>query len=476
MLKNETEKSVNNRSRYLIKNFGILTISNFASKILVFLLVPLYTSVLTTTEYGTFDLVVSTVSLLFPIFTLNIVDSVMRFLMDKAKSKKDVASIGVKYIFISIFVISFLLLIMQEFNLISAFKGLEIYIFLYYISYVLNQFFVQYAKGLEKVKDMAIAAFLGTIVMVATNVLFLLVFKIGLYGFFLANILSQIIQVIYFVIKMKFWNIFSSFNIDKLLEKEMLSYSIPLIFTALGWWINNASDKYVVSFACGVAANGILSVAYKIPSIINTVQGIFNQAWQISAIKEYDQDDVENFYGNVFSYLNILMCVIASILILLTKPLASFLYAKDFYVAWEYVPFLLISCVFNFSSGFIGPILAAKKDSKTMAKSAIIGALTNLVLNILLVIFIGIQGVTIATAVSSIIIYHIRKTAVASNFHVSKYYKVVITWILLIVQAITGIYFSWWTVEAIILFVIVIINWNILKLALEKFAFGFLKN
>ncbi|HAQ8217931.1 TPA: oligosaccharide flippase family protein, partial [Enterococcus faecium] len=52
------------KTKYLIKNMGILTISNFSSKILVFLLVPLYTSVLSTTEYGTYDLTISTATLL----------------------------------------------------------------------------------------------------------------------------------------------------------------------------------------------------------------------------------------------------------------------------------------------------------------------------------------------------------------------------------------------------------------------------
>ena len=67
---------------------------------------------------------------------------------------------------------------------------------------------------------------------------------------------------------------------------EMLKYCVPLIVTVIGWWINSASDRYVVAFICGVSANGLLSVSYKIPTIINTLQAIFTQAWQISAINE----------------------------------------------------------------------------------------------------------------------------------------------------------------------------------------------
>ena len=59
--------------KYLLKNVGLLALSNFGSKILVFLLVPLYTRMLTTEEYGTFDLYVSTITLLIPILSLNII-------------------------------------------------------------------------------------------------------------------------------------------------------------------------------------------------------------------------------------------------------------------------------------------------------------------------------------------------------------------------------------------------------------------
>ena len=97
---------MNQRYKYLLKDTGLLTISNFASKVLVFLLVPLYTSVLSTEEYGIYDLIVSTVSLLYPLLTLNIVDAVMRFTMDKDVDKKQVAYIGIRYVGISVLVIA----------------------------------------------------------------------------------------------------------------------------------------------------------------------------------------------------------------------------------------------------------------------------------------------------------------------------------------------------------------------------------
>lgn len=454
---------MNKRTKVLLKNLSILTISNFASKILVFILVPLYTSVLSTDEYGTYDLIVSTVSLLVPILTLNIIDAVMRFLMDKDCNKTQVATIGIKFILISIFIVAIMLFIIKSFGLIPKLNGLYIYIFMYFCFYVFNQYCIQLAKGLDKVKEMGIAGVLGTLVMLLTNVIFLLVFKWGLIGFFLANILAQVIPVLYFAISLKIWNYIDFNNKNKRQAIEMLVYCMPLIASAVGWWINSGSDKYVVTFFCGIAANGILSVAYKIPSVLNTFQSIFMQAWQISAIKEYGEQDTALFYGNTFKVINAMMCIVCSVFIFMTKQLAKILYAKDFYIAWKFMPFLLVSSVLNCASGFLGPILSARKDSKSMAISAIFGAIINLILNVIFVFYMGAQGVTIATVIASFIIYEIRKIAVGKDIEISGYKTIFITWLLLIIQAIVEINNLLYVIEILIMLLVMILNSNDIK-------------
>lgn len=446
-----------NRIRYLLKNMGLLTISNFSSKILVFLLVPLYTSVLSTTEYGIYDIAVSTLSLLYPILTLNIVDAVMRFAMDNAYSKEKIANIGIKYVSLSIAAIALLLFVL---NRLGIWQSWNIFIFLYYLSYAFNQFFIQFAKGLEKVFDMAIAGFIGTLSMIVFNVLFLLVFGLGLNGFFVANILSQGIPGAYLFFRLRFWRYVKGCCKDNDIQREMLLYCMPLIAVTLGWWVNNALDKYAVTFICGMAANGLLSVAYKIPSIINTLQGIFVQAWQISAIKEYGEKDTARFYGSIFSMVNMLMCVACAGLIVLTRPLAHILYAKDFYMAWQYVPFLLVSSVLNCASGLLGPILSAKRDTKTMMRSAVVGAGVNAVANIAIILLIGIQGATIATMLSSLVIYIVRRIGIWEDIVIeSPYY---LSWWLLVIQASVEIWIGNWWIEIVLIVIMILANWKLI--------------
>ena len=123
---------MNNRSGFLLKNMGILTLANFSSKLLSFLLVPLYTGVLSTEEYGIYDLVVSTVSLAYPILTLNIVDSVMRFCMDKSYEKMAVVTIGTKFISRSFLIAGAAVLLLHLVELPLAVDNLEWYILIYF--------------------------------------------------------------------------------------------------------------------------------------------------------------------------------------------------------------------------------------------------------------------------------------------------------------------------------------------------------
>ena len=431
---------MNPKYKYLIKNTGILTISNFSSKLLVFFLVPLYTGVLTPAEYGIYDLIVSTVSLLLPVLTLNIVDGVMRFSFDKNYSQSEVASVGFRYSFIGFILFTALIYINKTTQVFPQINGIEWLVIAYMFCQIFVHYFTQLAKGLEKVFAMGIAGIIGTLTAVTLNIYFLLYLKLGFHGFFLAGIISSLSQILYYSFKLKVWDFINLFCINKTLSKSMLIYSTPLIFTVLGWWVNSTADKYIVTLFCGIASNGLLAISYKIPTIINTVQSIFMQAWQISAIKEYENGD--DFFKLMFDYYNLLMCITCSILIMLTRPLASFLFAKDFYQAWQYVPLLLVCSVLSGAAGFIGPILSAQKDSKTMAKSAVYGSITNVLLNFLLTYYYGIQGAVIATVISSYVMYIIRKKAIGNKIESAIYASSIVCWLLLIIQSFIEIYIN----------------------------------
>lgn len=391
-----------NRYKKLFKNVGVMTIGNFSSKILSFLLIPLYTNILTTQEYGTADLIFTTTYLLFPVFTLLMSEAVMRFTLDKTNSSQ-VFSNAVKITTIG--TIAFLLF-SPLFLLFDAVKDYYFIFIVYYLVYNMHLLIGQFIKGLNRVKEYAIAGIISTLVTITFNIIFLLVFRIGLDGYIYSYILGYLISSLYLIIKCKIWNyIEKSKEIDKKVGKDMLKYSIPMIPNSINWWINNSSDKYMVTYFSGVTSNGIYSVAYKIPSMINIITSIFMSAWQISAVDDFGSEETKKFYSSIYKKYSSIMIVLASLLILFIKFIARMLYAKDFFIAWQCSAILIFGVIFNSLSAFLGTIYTSSKKTKYLFYSTLFGSVFNILLNLLLIPILGPVGAAIATTVSYFIIW-----------------------------------------------------------------------
>jgi O-antigen/teichoic acid export membrane protein len=392
----------------LIKNIGLLTISNFGGKILTFLLVPLYTSILSTVEYGSYDIVITTINLLTPILTLKISESVMRFSLEKNSDIKEIFSIGLKVIVRAWIILAIIIAINNIFNIIVIIKAYSFYLLLLFLVNSLYQLCSQFARGTDKIVDLSIAGVINSFTMVLLNVLFLLYFRLGIAGFFMARIQSCLISIIYYFFKLKIHRQIVKIKTPNHLSKCMTDYSKPLIVNSISWWINNASDRYIVSWICGVAVNGIYSIAYKIPSIVEVFQSIFLQAWQITAVTSFNDDDKEIFFSRIYTTYNLLMVLLCSIIIIMIKYIAGIMFAYEFYGAWVFVPILLLANVFGAMSGLIGGVFSAVKDTRIYSFSTVIGALVNLFLNIILIKFVGVIGAAIATAISYFAVWLIR--------------------------------------------------------------------
>lgn len=393
--------------KYLFKNIGLLTLSNFATKLISFFLVPLYTSILTTSEYGIYDLFNTTVSLLVPLLTIDIQEAVLRFSMDKDVNYKGVFSTGCYYTIFSCILVYVAIFINYLFCFSPVLKNYTVEFLLLYTFYAFSGVIVYFARGIARIRDISVAGVLSSIVMIFGNIIFLIFLRLGLHGYFIATILGLATQSVYLLIKIRCWR-YIEFTRNSTLRHEMVSYSKPMVANAISWWINNASDRYVVTYICGVAVNGIYSVGYKIPSIISILQNIFGQAWTLSAVKDFDSEDKNGFLINIYNLYNFLLVLICSILIFIDKPIAKILFAKEFYTAWIYAPFLLISTVFSGMAGYIGGLFSALKKSDSFAKTSIITAIINTILNILLVFWIGAIGAAIATAVAYFIMWYLR--------------------------------------------------------------------
>lgn len=367
----------------------------------------------------------------------------MRFSLDETYDKREVFMVGVRRYIVACVLCILLVGVNQCFSIIKTLTLYPQFFVLYFVTSLMSDVLNNYARGIEKVSDVAIGGIIGSVSMLTLNVLFLLVFKWGLVGYFVANCLSFASTDLYLLIKLKIWKVISWKPENRSLKKEMVAYSVPMGLGNIGWWINNVSDRYIVTWICGLAANGVYSVAYKIPSLLSMFQQIFNQAWTISAVKEYDQNSSE-FYSTIYKAYNMCMVITCAGLIIFDKVIAKILFGADFYEAWKYAPFLMISVVFGALVQLLGGIFSAAKESKAFGNTILIGAAANTVMNVAFVYACGPLGAAIATSLSYMLIWVLRLYKVTRQMKLDiSLIRDALSYVLLYLQATLLVFYSY---------------------------------
>lgn len=410
---------LNDRYKGLLSDTLIFTISNFASKLLVFLLVPLYTTYLTTNEYGIADLLSNSIDLLYPILTLSIMEATLRFSFEKNNSDK----VLINSIFIVGISCVLLVLIMPLIILIYPIFSEYWHMFLVmYLLFNVNLVLSQYVKGIDKTKTFAEAGVIQTFVMIFINIIALVIFNLGINGYLLAIIIGSFSSIVYMIYKIRLH--FNIVRIDYKLLKEMLKYSIPLVPTIISWWLSTSFNKYMLIYYYGLPYSGIFSVAYKIPSVLVVLSNIFSTAWTVSVIKNNEDEDIAEYQKetyNVYNAVNVLVC---SLLILLSERLGYLLFSKEFYIAWMCVPFLLIGYLFSGLAAFLAGSFRAIKYTKGLLYTVFAGAIVNVCLNLLVIKSYGMIGAAFTTmigfAVTLFLRMNVAQKVIGINFNIRR--------------------------------------------------------
>lgn len=394
---------MSNRTKTLFKNSLAFTISSFASKLLTFFLIPLYTSVLTTNDYGIADLLTNTTNVIYPILTLSISEATLRFAFDE-EDRDSVFSNSIIVIILSELFLSLSLIVISRYSV--AFKNHWYWFLLIYLGFNLHQCVTQYAKGIGHTKVFAFSGVIHTFIVIVSNIIGLVYLKKGLNAYLFSIVIGYFGTIAYVVASCRLK--FLPRKFDSILLKKMLAFSIPTIPTIIAWWVSQSADKYVIIAYLGVAISGVYSISYKIPSIMTIFTNIFNTAWTISAIQNVNASDNSEFQATVYKYFNICNIFACSILILLAEPLGKILFAKDFFIAWKCVPMLLVAYLFSGLSGFMGSSFRAAKYTKGLFSSTSIGALVNIALNLAVIPRWGIMGAAWTTMIGFAVTFYIR--------------------------------------------------------------------
>lgn len=380
-----------------IKSSGIYFVGTVMTKLISFLLLPLYTSYIQPDEMGMYDLGLTYVMFFCSVLYLDIWSGIMRFMYDfGGDEKKTPINSG-----IAIFLCSTAL---YTVILLFVFPHLSLQYPILFFSYgvLMNtQTLVGYiARGYGKNVLYTSAGILGSLVTILFNILLLVVYHMDYSALLIANFLGFIANILIIVIGVHDLEAFSLKYFDKKVFKDMLIFSLPLCVNSVAYWFLTSYNRIVIVEKLGAAANGYYAVAGRFGSMITLFTTCFQMAWQeLSFSKTAKNDSLSDFYTAAINYY--IKCM--SIGLLLLIPAIYIIYPliihESYDVGKTLVPFYLFGTILSTISSFLGNAFTAIKKNNLLFWTMLAGSICNVLSIHLLIGSAGLQASNIALAI-----------------------------------------------------------------------------
>lgn len=390
-------------------NIGLFTLNSIATKLMAFILMPLYTLYLSTSEYGIMDMSIIVINMLFPLLSICIGDGVLRFMVEDPGNNKFYVTEGTIVILGGTVLVALCLPILD----LRFFGGLGNYKILFLLSYIFGSFPAyqgSVARGLNQIKLMPIVSICSSMTMAVLAFLFIAIMKWNINGYFYSYIIGNAVAIILYLFVGKHYKCFSfsEWKKKKKLRCALWKYSFPLAPNSLCNTAGTTFSRFIITNMLGISASGMYAAASKIPNLLNVVQQIVSQAWQISIFQEYKKTNIKHFYETVWKLYNAAMLIGCSLLIVLISPLSSILLQREFYAAWKLIPILIFAFYLGAVNTFLGTIYEVYMKTKPLLIAAFIGAVLCVGLTAIGIPYVKIVGAALAVLFSNLIIFIIR--------------------------------------------------------------------
>ncbi len=379
-----------------VKSTLILFVGTVMPKLASFITLPLFTACLTRSEYGAYDLIITLCSLLMPVVSLMMPSATFRFMLDCQNDSEKIKSI-VTNTLVPGSIIAFFSLILLYFCLYSFDPLVRLLMCIYLLVDVISFFLQQIARGLSKNHIYSISAIVLSFLNMLFAVLALCVFHSGLTGVLICLIASTFISAVYIIIHIRFFSYVDFKKTEIKVMKEIVKYSWPLIPNNISSWAMNMSDRLIILYFMNIEKTAVLAVAHKIPQILLLAQNAYNMAWQENAaISSKDKAPAE-YYTKMFRLLYDFMAGATMLLIAWTPILFAVLVRGNYDEAFYQIPVYIFAFFLSCISAFLGGIYIAYKKTLSVGITTIISAVINIIVNIMLVKFIGLFAASIST-------------------------------------------------------------------------------
>ncbi len=410
-----------NVAKKLANTTFVYFLANFSTKILSFLLLPLYTSKLSPEEYGSVDLVFTVSQFLIPVVSLTIYAAAFRYLID-AKTFEEKRSI----ISCSFLTLLFSSVIAVGVSMIGYGAVGNIYILLggiYIVTSAWSNYLLQMYRGLQHNKTYAFMGVANAAIHIVLNVVFIAGLNMGSISLLVSPIIGFVITTVVLFLSNGFYKNVSLRSFDPKTIKTLLKYSLPIIPENMIWWCLSGFSKFYLSYVHGSGLLGIYSVANKFSDFLTSLYSIFHLAWTEIAYQSYNDKGRNELYSIAYNKILRVMLSVVMVLIPLTRVCVPAFLDEAYMLSINYMPVLYIMTFINIISTFYGAGFQCAKKTMGVLIASSIGAGTNILFSLLLVSHFKVWGTITAIFLANIALLICKKTMSKRFFEIQVNYK-----------------------------------------------------
>lgn len=378
----------------MTKKLFVYGLGIFFSKLIVFLLVPVYTRCFSPADYGYYDVLISNITMVISISFIEIWSGIIRFAFEDKDPFRPIKNFIV-LLPILIVIYCFSILILAKIMPLRF----PILTFVFGISYLIFMVFNSICRGLNRNVEYVVSGIISTFISCGLGVILVAVLKYGIKSLMVSQIIGYLVSALYVEFKTKAFEKSIGEKVSVIKLKEMVLYCIPLMINSFSFLFLGTYNKNYIMTKLGETASGYYAFVLKFTAILSILISIFSLTWQEVAFQNADNEDrtrMYSYYINVFIKFVGLCLPIYCLTLYFAVP---YIGGKTYTDATIYIPLAVSATFISEISGVLSIVIAVNKKTLPILISTIIGALSNVIFLYVVDTTLGIYAASIGLCI-----------------------------------------------------------------------------
>lgn len=373
-----------------------------ASKLVSFIMLPIYTRYLTTADYGVLELLSTTIDVIGMLAGIGLAAGVFKHYAEaetdgERRELISTVTIGTTALSFIVAVVGIAVspvLTRLLFGPSVTPQYFQIFFLIYFFQNIGNLALIL-VQAEERSRLFVVLSVVKLLVTLALAIWLVVELRLGILGVLLSSLIAtasmSVGLAIYIVRRVGFRFSAKRFT-------SLANFGAPIALWTIGSFILTFSDRYFLNHYAGPSAVGIYSLAYKFSFLLSAFAvAPFSQIWEPRRFAIARQSDAQEIYRRMFLYLNLALFAGSALIILFIRDLLSIMVDPAFLPAYRLVPLLLVTTIIQQWTGYCNFGLFLKNATRLYAWSAVIGVIAALILNTALIPRYGMFGAAWAT-------------------------------------------------------------------------------